>query len=97
MTLSALSPFSMIGGGFGILRRRTFALMKYGTDWVSSYFRNCFVGTEKTSAKDVSYILNELIKGALTVQFFESQLFGLSDETEDHEPGDEIEASVETD
>ena len=52
--LSALSPFSIIGGGRGILRRRMVDLKKYGTDWVSSYFRNCFVGTEKTSAIHVS-------------------------------------------
>ena len=32
---------------------------------------------------------------ALTIQFFEGELFGFSDEAEDHEPGDEVEARVE--
>jgi hypothetical protein len=68
--LSALSPFSIIGGGRGILRRRIVDLKKYGTDWVSSYFRNCFVGTEKTSTMHVSQMLNVVGKDSLTVQFF---------------------------
>jgi hypothetical protein len=33
----------------------------------------------------------------LTVQFLESELFGLANEAEDHAPCDEIETSVETD
>ena len=33
----------------------------------------------------------------LTVQFFQSELLGLADETEDHKPGDKVEPSVETD
>ena len=33
----------------------------------------------------------------LTVDFLESELLGLADEAEDHEPGDEVQASVEAD
>lgn len=33
----------------------------------------------------------------LTVDFLESELLGLADEAEDHEPGDEVQASVESD
>jgi len=94
--LSALSPFSIIGGGRGILRRRIVDLRKYGTVWVSSYFRNCFVGTEKTSMIYVSWMLHAMIKGSLTVQFFQCQLLSFSNEAEDHEPGYEVESSVET-
>jgi hypothetical protein len=34
---------------------------------------------------------------ALTVDFLEGKLLGLANEAEDHEPGDEVEASVEAD
>ena len=33
----------------------------------------------------------------LTVDFFQGELLGLADETEDQAPGDEVEPSVETD
>ena len=33
----------------------------------------------------------------LTVNFFQGELLGLSDETEDHEPSNKVEASIETD
>jgi len=33
----------------------------------------------------------------LTVDLFQGELFGLSNETEDHEPSDEVEPSIETD
>jgi hypothetical protein len=33
----------------------------------------------------------------LTVDLFQGELFGFSNETEDHEPSDEVEPSIETD
>jgi hypothetical protein len=55
------------------------------------------VGTEKTSIRNVSGRSDRPNKILLTVQFFQGQLLGLSDEAEDHEPGDEVKASIETD
>lgn len=37
------------------------------------------------------------LRVALTVDFLERELLCLADEAEDHEPGDEVEASVEAD
>lgn len=34
---------------------------------------------------------------SLTVQLFQGELLGLSDEAEDHEPSDKVKTSVETD
>jgi len=34
---------------------------------------------------------------ARTVQFLQGELLRLSDEAEDHEPGDEVERGIETD
>lgn len=42
-------------------------------------------------------VLDRSDGASLTVQFFQGELFGFSDETEDHEPGDEVETGVETD
>jgi hypothetical protein len=59
-----------------------------------------FVGTEKTSAKNVSGSPHDDISrpGVFhTVNLFQGELLGLSDETEDHEPGDKVEPSIETD
>ena len=56
------------------------------------------VGTEKTSAINVR--ISRILKWSqlsLTVQLFQGKLFGFADETEDHEPGDEIESSIESD
>lgn len=36
-------------------------------------------------------------KGVLTVQLFQSQLLGLTNEAEDHEPGYQVQSSVESD
>ena len=58
---------------------------------------NCLVGTEKTSARDVSVALDDQSQGQLTVQFFQGELLGLSDKAEDHEPGNKVEPSIETD
>lgn len=62
---------------------------------------NCFVGTEKTSMRERQWggpdQSNELPGLGLTVQFLQGQLLGFSDKTEDHEPGDEVEPSIETD
>jgi hypothetical protein len=33
----------------------------------------------------------------LTVNFFQGELLGLSDETEDHEPSDKVKPGIETD
>lgn len=38
-----------------------------------------------------------LLGRVLTVQFFESQLFGFSDEAEYHAPGDKVESGIESD
>lgn len=54
-----------------------------------------FVGTEKTSARDVSRRADQTREVLITVYFFQGELLGLADETEDHEPGDEVEARVE--
>ena len=56
-----------------------------------------FVGTEKTSARDVSRMPGEPVEVSLTVYLFQGELLGLSDETEDHKPGDKVEPSIETD
>jgi hypothetical protein len=56
-----------------------------------------FVGTENTSAKYVSGRPDESDEVALTIQLFQGELLGLSDETEDHKPGDQIEPSVKPD
>lgn len=54
------------------------------------------VGTEKTSARSISGRPRESIEGSLTVYFFQGKLLGLSNETENHEPSDQIEPRVET-
>jgi hypothetical protein len=56
-----------------------------------------FVGTEKTSAKPVSGRPHEPGEVLLTVDLFQGELLGLSDETEDHEPSDKVEPSIEAD
>ena len=57
-----------------------------------------FVGTEKTSTKEISKRSpKRRVKGSLTVQLFQGKLLGFSDETEDHEPSDEIQPRIETD
>ena len=38
-----------------------------------------------------------LVGSSLTVQFFQGELLGFSDEAEDHEPRDKIESGVEAD
>lgn len=56
------------------------------------------VGTEKTSGMNVK--INRTLNCdhvSLTIQFFQCQLFGFADETEDHEPGNQIESSIESD
>lgn len=59
---------------------------------------NSLVGTEKTSADGVrEESPRGFFDGALTIDFLEGKLLGLSDEAEDHEPGDEIQASVKAD
>jgi hypothetical protein len=58
--------------------------------------RKLFVGTEKTSARNISGRPHESCGVLLTVNLFQGELFGLSDETEDHEPSDKVEASIET-
>ena len=58
-----------------------------------------FVGTEKTSARDVSGrspTKKEQRVSPLTVQFFQGKLLGFSDEAEDHEPSDQVQTGVET-
>lgn len=37
------------------------------------------------------------LKKRLTVKFLERELFRLTDEAEDHEPGNQVQASVEAD
>jgi hypothetical protein len=59
--------------------------------------RKLFVGTEKTSARNVSGRPHESSGVLLTVYLFQGELFGLSDETEDHEPSGKVEPSIETD
>lgn len=63
---------------------------------------NFLVGTWKTSVVRVSagvaFDVGDAGWGVtLTVDFFESELLGLADEAEDHEPGNEVQASVEAD
>lgn len=58
---------------------------------------NFFVGTEKTSATDVSGRPDESGEISLTVQLFQGKLLRLSDETKDHKPGEKIEPSIKTD
>jgi anti-sigma-K factor RskA len=53
------------------------------------------VGTEKISARDVSRRADQTPEILLTVYFFQGELLSLADETEDHEPSDEVEARVE--
>ena len=57
---------------------------------------NFFVGTEKTSVKDVSGRQGDQGEVSLTVYLFQGELLGFSNKTEDHEPGDKIEPRVET-
>lgn len=57
---------------------------------------NCLVGTEKTSAEGklaISSVQNERI--GFTVNFLQSELLGLTDEAEYHEPCYQVETSVE--
>lgn len=87
--------------------------MKYGRQTVNSWLMNFFVGTEKTSVKtrgggqmvSINYISGRpetryILEGwqcQLTIQLFQGQLFGFSDEAEYHKPRDEVESRVETD
>jgi hypothetical protein len=42
--------------------------------------------------------LADILRGlSLTVQLFQGELLGFSDEAEYHEPGDKVEASIEAD
>jgi len=59
--------------------------------------RKLFVGTEKTSARNISGRPHEPSGVLLTVNFFQGELLSLSDETEDHEPSDKVKPSVEPD
>lgn len=60
---------------------------------------NFLVGMEKTSVGDVSEFCKSQRVGlaVLTIQFFERQLLRFADETEDHNPGDQVETSVKAD
>ena len=62
---------------------------------------NFLVGTWKTSVGCVSMLFEmsflQVIAVVLTVNLFECQLLGLSDEAEDHEPGYQVESCVEAD
>jgi hypothetical protein len=84
----------MIAGGLGMFWRKMWRLMKYGSQTVNSWLMNLLVGTEKTSVgDDVSGVigLGEFewrVRGSLTVQLFQGELLGFSDEAEDHEPSD---------
>ena len=73
--------------------------MKYGSHTVNSWEMKLLVGTEKTSARDLSRTPPKFEHrvSSLTVQFFQRELLGFSDETEDHEPGEKVQAGVETD
>ena len=55
---------------------------------------NFLVGTWKTSVGCVSMLFEmsflQVIAVVLTVNLFECQLLGLSDEAEDHEPGYQV-------
>lgn len=48
----------------------------------------------KTSARDVNARPDELGEASLTIQFFQGELLGLTDETEDHKPGDKVEPGI---
>lgn len=59
---------------------------------------NCLVGTEKTSAKECQYHTQGSagrLSPELTVQLFQGELLGLSDEAENHEPRDEVQTGIE--
>jgi hypothetical protein len=69
--------------------------MNQGSHTLDSYATKVLVGTEKTSTRDVSSWVNERSRISLTIDFLQSELLSFADETEDHAPGDEIEACVE--
>jgi len=61
------------------------------------------ISAENRLVDEVRHRLGDLVVEVLLgwhtedlVQFFKRELLGLSDETEDHKPGDQVEASVES-
>jgi hypothetical protein len=97
MSRSSTTSFSMIGGGRGIFCRKMVVLIHHGVVTNSSCEMNCFVGTEKTSARLSVYFQNTVREHQRTIQLLECQLLRLAHEAEDHEPRDQIESSIEAD
>lgn len=74
-----------------------YRLINQGSHTVNSWWMKSFVGTEKTSIRDINKRPHRSRGTSRTIQLLQGELLGFSDKAENHEPSDEVESSVEAD